>query len=48
MYVPYRIVTYAFDHVRYSLAKLLRMCLGRFLSWYDQFPTGGATENYSK
>ena len=28
------------------LEKLLRMGRERFLSWYDQFKTGGATENY--
>ena len=31
-----------------SLVKLLRMSRQSFQSWYDQFQTGGATENYSQ
>ena len=32
----------------WSLAKSLCMSQRRFISWYDQFKTGGATENYKK
>ena len=44
LYVPYRIVNYSFNHVM-ILSKVVAYKPGK-LSWYDQFPTGGATENY--
>ena len=44
LYVPFRIVNYASDHV-IVFTKVLHMSQVRFLSWYDQFSISGAIEN---